>query len=813
MNHLKEKEENISKPNLTEKYKGLLYNSLNAFAYHKLVTDEKGKPIDYIILEVNERFEQYTGLSKENILGKKITEIIPEIKASKPNLIELYGEIAISGQSRQFDMYFEPLRKHYQIQAFSIQKGYFAVFFNDITERKNREEKLKKEIAQGYEIQKELRLTQENFQSVLSNLPDVFYRTDMDGTITDVTPESFNTIGFEPHEMIGKPMADFYHHPDERAKVVQAIIDGKGRATHVEAAMRHKNGDVIWVSTNATVRVNSQGEPYCIEGIARNISDKKRYELALIRENVKTQRYLDIAGVILVVLDEFGKVTLINKKGCEVLGYKEEDIIGKGWVENFVPERFHDKLKHVAQKVLRDEKHVDMYGDNPVLTKSGEERWIAWVNTTVHNDMGEIVGTLSSGEDITERRKMLKALEQSRDNLEQEVERRTHELKKAKEEAESANQAKNDFLSNISHEIRTPMHGILGMTEGLLNSTLSEDQKTKCEIILNSGQRLVGILSNILEITKIEAGKIKVKQRPFSIWDLLKTNVDLFQGSVESKGLKLTYEIDPEVRNDVIGDYDLMETVLTNLIANAVKFTESGFIKIHVTRVFSQDKSPRTRFEVLDTGIGVAKQYQKSIFNAFSQEDNSPTRKYSGTGLGLSISYKLVQLMGGVISLASEKGKGSRFWFDLVLPDYESSLKDNDASDQKEIIMGEGVGGINILLVEDDYVNQRVVLSMLEDFDYKIDVASNGKEALELFSGNNYDIILMDCLMPQMDGFETTLKIREKEKENTITPIIALTAKSTKQIRNQCIQVGIQDFLSKPFSRNQLLELISKWIA
>ncbi|HSG68052.1 MAG TPA: response regulator [Bacteroidales bacterium] len=481
---------------------------------------------------------------------------------------------------------------------------------------------------------------------------------------------------------------------------------------------------------------------------------------------------------------------LVNKAFERFVNLPFYGIQGKK-VEDLLPDYKTNNYAEMEMEVI--ESGLPLYNIEEVIHKDGKEVWLTSNLAPYRDNEGEIIGLVGISWDITYRK-----------NYE-------IELEAAKEQAEEGTRAKSEFLANMSHEIRTPMNGIIGMAEIIKQANLGKQENENLDILISSTRSLLSLVNDILDISKIEAGKVDLEVEDFEIRQILKDIENIMYIKAEEKSLDYKTFINSNVPEFLCGDPYRLKQIILNLVNNAVKFTEKGHVHTFIDITREDAETITLEVKVVDSGIGISDDGKKNLFQLFSQVDTSTTRLYGGTGLGLSIAKRLVSLMNGEIGMESVMHRGSTFWFTASLEKSSKKTTDAEAIDTRTILDEKPFKMLNILLAEDNEINQKIIQYSLTNAGYKVDIAQNGQEAIEKYQSSAYDLVLMDVQMPLLDGFEATAHIRKMEAEgfnNHHIPIIALTANAMKGDREKCLDAGMDEYLSKPFTPNDLINII-----
>jgi len=761
------------------------------------------------------------------------------------------------------------------------------------------------------------------YRQLVDSADDLIFGMDAQGSFLWVNPAVSETLGPPSGELVGRCFRDWVR--EDYREVARRFYDDQREQgipnTYCEFAMVTGAGEEIWVGQRA--QLTEEDGRITFLAVARDITERKRAQEALEREREQLQQIVAHAPVAMAMLDREGRHLAHSARWLRYVGVGEGSVVGRSldelWPE--MPDRYRD----VFARALSGE--VVSEPEDALERPDGSRVWMRWTVHPWRGPRGEVAGVVLAVQSIDV-------------------------LVRARQGALEASRLKSDFVANMSHEIRTPMNGVIGMTRLLLDTGLTPEQREYAEIIDSSGRALLEIINDILDFSKIEAGRIDLEIVDFDLRRAVREVLGSFAEAAQARGLELLCLIRHDVPSALRGDPGRLRQVLTNLVGNAVKFTERGEVVLRVTISESDDETSVVRFEVRDTGIGIAPDVRPRLFESFVQADGSTTRRYGGTGLGLAISRRLVELMGGEIDVSSEVGRGSTFWFtarlerqarepapavsparlaglrvlvvddnatnrqilrqqlahwgtrvqavengpralaalratadagppfdlailDMKMPDMDGlslarAIKADETLRGVRLVLLTSFGqrghgaeasrigiaayltkpvdeadlydclvevlargraplspslvtrhslrerrpppGARVLVAEDNEVNQKVAVRLVERLGYGVDVADNGQQAVDACRRAAYDAVLMDGQMPGLDGFEATRRIRELEGDGRHTPIIAMTASAMKGDRERCLEAGMDDYVAKPVTPEALGAALRRWV-
>lgn len=765
------------------------------------------------ITAANEKFCELTGRSEAELLDLRVEDLISpgdlietptnfedlrggKTRVSRRNFVRPDGElVAVEVSCKKFD--------ETTIQA----------IVRDVTERR--------------EIERKLLSSESRFRNFVTNSLALFCTHDLTGAIETINPAAAKSLGYAEEELVGKSLAEILTPEAKRllpAYLAQTKTDGEARGL---MWILTKSGERrVWSYSNVLCREGEDRE--YILGSAQDITELKRSEEELRESQNRFFLFIDNSSTVIFMKNENGSYETANRSFEELFGARREDLKGKTDFDIFPPEiaeslRANDRIVLETGETVKTVVFVPAADGTP-------HHWLSHKFLIEDGAGKKFVGGIAVN--ITERKQI------------------EEELRRARDAALESAQLKSAFLTNVSHEIRTPLNGVIGMTELLLDSPLDDAQCNYAEIIRQSSDALLIVINDILDIAKIESGKLRFETIDFDPRLTIESTVEMLRERAVRKNIEITSLIEAGVPQILRGDPGRLRQILTNLVGNAVKFTERGGVRVEVKIAAGSARRLALRFEVADTGIGIEKKNLKNLFQPFVQIDDSTTRQYGGTGLGLVISKQLIEMMGGEITVSSEPGKGSRFSFTAFfdcLPESERADKiavsrpsetvdanddslnnhlmpprrrrDSEAENDYGIVQNQA-NPFRILVVEDNEVNRLLNLSQLKKIGIAADVAFDGVDALEKIAAADYRLVFMDCQMPRLDGYQAAREIRrlenlkkESPQKYAPTTIIALTAHTLAGEREKCLAAGMDDFLTKPLKIADLTAMIRFWAA
>lgn len=741
-----------------------------------IVITDTGGNIQY----VNPSFMETTGYNAEEVLGKN-PRVLKSGYTTKEEYQKLWQTInakqtwsgLFHNKRKDGTLYWEQAVISPVLDATGEITSFVAVKEN-ITERIVAEESLRK--ASLYA------------RSLIEASLDPLVTINPEGKITDVNQAAEKVTGIGRDALIGSDFSDYFTEPHLARQGYQQVFS-QGFVTNYPLAIRHRDGHIVNVLYNASVYRGENGLVQGVFAAARDITERKLMEDTLREQQESVRQMLETSPIAVRVATSDGrKVLFANQRYAKLINRDPANIIGidpKLYYAN--SQDYEEIVRQVHEGKTVIDKLIKLN-----IPASGTT-W-AMASYMPINYQGE-PAVLGWFYDVTE-------------------------LRKAKEFAEQVAHSKSEFLANMSHEIRTPMNGIIGLSQLALNQPLSTDVRDYLNKISNSSQSLLGVLNDILDFSKLEAGRMSIEQVSFDLDQLLDNLRNMFEERAHSKHVDFYIEVSEGTPRDLLGDAMRLQQILSNLLGNAIKFTERGRVTLRIESNQIEGAHARFKFSVEDTGIGIDENDLAKLFQPFSQVDGSITRRFGGTGLGLVISQSILQLMGGQFGVTSQPGKGSVFSFDLQLgvstegKTRETRLRKRHkagALTHELLNAGKNLYGAHILVAEDNSINQQVVKEFLKLSGMEVTVANNGQETLDILKQHSFDAILMDVHMPVMGGVEATQEIRKISKYVKL-PIIALTAGVTQEEREGCLGSGMNDFVAKPIDPEGLITTLLKWV-
>ena len=639
------------------------------------------------------------------------------------------------------------------------------------------------DVSSRVELEREVAAERSYLQLIIDSLPSPVFAKDWQGRHTLANRSVATLFGTTPEAMIGRTDAELSLPPDVHAKFQRddrEVMSTGHPKSLFELPMVDPQGNVRWYQViKVPLMAERPVEERQVVGIATDVTDRERNEQRLRRQEALYRSLVESQQDLIVRVDIHDRFTFVNDAYCHTFGKSREELIGR----TFTPLVHEDDLAHTMAAIdeLKQPPHPRVTIVQRAMTKNGW-RWLSWEDDAILDEAGNLLEIQAVGRDITE-------------------------LKQAQQRALSSSRAKGQFLANMSHEIRTPLNAIIGFGELLAQSLLDAEQQDWIDKINASSSLLLSIVNDVLDYSKIEAGKLELESVPFSMERLVTQQEALFSVAAKEKGLRFRVSHDDGIASALLGDPLRLGQILTNLVGNAIKFTHEGEVRLHIAVDAIDQDNCRMTCQVSDTGIGISAAQKHRLFDAFTQADSSTSRRFGGTGLGLVISQRLIEQIGGTLEISSVPGEGSCFSFSLTLP---VSAAPSEHQVGTLPLDTRGLAGKRVLLAEDSLINEALARRLLEDLGLQVVLASNGREALAHLESVEVDLVLMDLQMPVMDGFETTRRIRQRNVE---LPIIALSAAVLAEERRQALVEGMNEHLAKPIDSQQLAAALMRWLS